>query len=66
MLAPRLVEWLMGLPEGWVTDLALKRVAQLRALGNGVVPQQAAYAVHLMLADLVTFETMSEDEGKAA
>ncbi|MBB5801320.1 DNA (cytosine-5)-methyltransferase 1 [Saccharothrix ecbatanensis] len=66
MLAPRLVEWLMGLPEGWVTDLSLKRVAQLRALGNGVVPQQAAYAVHLMLADLVTFETTSEDEGQAA
>ena len=42
----------MGLPSGWVTDLPLPRTAQLRALGNGVVPQQAAYAVALLLADL--------------
>ena len=36
----------MGLPDGWVTDVPdLSRVAQLKALGNGVVPQQAAYAL---------------------
>jgi DNA (cytosine-5)-methyltransferase 1 len=35
----------MGLPAGWVTDLALPRTAQLRALGNGVVPQQAEHAL---------------------
>jgi DNA (cytosine-5)-methyltransferase 1 len=52
VLAPSFVEWLMGLPPGWVTDLPLPRTAQLRALGNGVVPQQAAYAVGLLLADL--------------
>jgi len=35
----------MGLDEGWVTDVpGLSRNAQLKALGNGVVPQQAAYA----------------------
>ncbi|MEV8441911.1 DNA cytosine methyltransferase [Actinosynnema sp. NPDC051121] len=52
VLAPAFVEHLMGLPEGWVTDLSLPRTAQLRALGNGVVPQQAAYAVALLLDDL--------------
>lgn len=52
VLAPRFVEHLMGLPEGWITDLSLPRTAQLRALGNGVVPLQAAHAVSLLLADL--------------
>jgi DNA (cytosine-5)-methyltransferase 1 len=52
VLAPTFVEHLMGLPSGWVTDLHLPRTAQLRALGNGVVPQQAAHAVSLLLADL--------------
>lgn len=42
-LAPRFVEWLMGLPAGWVTD-HLPRNAALKCLGNGVVPQQAAHA----------------------
>jgi len=46
-LSPLFVEWMMGLPEAWVTgdDLAFPRSAQLQALGNGVVPQQAAVAV---------------------
>ncbi|PXY18312.1 C-5 cytosine-specific DNA methylase [Prauserella flavalba] len=52
VLAPAFVEWLQGLEPGWVTGLPLPRTAQLRALGNGVVPQQAAYAVSLLLADL--------------
>ncbi|MFE2755414.1 DNA cytosine methyltransferase [Actinosynnema sp. NPDC059335] len=52
VLAPAFVEHLMGLPRGWVTDLPLPRTAQLRALGNGVVPQQAAHAVSLLLDDL--------------
>lgn len=43
---------MMGLPQGWVTDLALSRTAQLKILGNGVVPHQAALAVSLLLADL--------------
>ena len=47
--APRFVEWLMGLPDGWVTDpaLALTLPEQLTALGNGVVP---AHAVHALSA----------------
>jgi DNA (cytosine-5)-methyltransferase 1 len=50
-LAPRFVEWMQGLPEGWVTDVpGLSRIAQLKALGNGVVPQQAAAALRMLTA----------------
>ena len=48
-LSARFVEWLMGLPDGHVTDLDLSRERQLRLLGNGVVPQQAALAVHTLI-----------------
>jgi len=43
------VEYMMGLPEGWVTDLGFSRSQQLKMLGNGVVPQQAEYAIHQLL-----------------
>jgi hypothetical protein len=51
VLAPPFVEWLMGLPQGWVTDpnLGLPRTRALQVLGNGVVPQQAAAALRLLL-----------------
>jgi len=39
----------MGLPAGWVTGVPISRNAQLKALGNGVVPQQAAAAVRALL-----------------
>jgi DNA (cytosine-5)-methyltransferase 1 len=52
VLAPAFVEHLMGLPPGWVTEVQLPRTAQLRALGNGVVPQQATLAISLLLNDL--------------
>lgn len=53
-LSPRFVEWLMGLPAGWVTEVpGLAHNAQLKALGNGVVPQQAALAVRLLTATSV-------------
>lgn len=50
-LSARFVEWMMGLPEGHVTgpDLNLSHERQLRMLGNGVVPQQAALAVSSLL-----------------
>jgi DNA (cytosine-5)-methyltransferase 1 len=49
-LSPAFVEWMMGLPDGWVTDVPdLNRNAQLKALGNGVVPQQAYAALTQML-----------------
>ena len=42
----RFTEWFMGLPDGWVTDVpGLTRAAQLRILGNGVVPAQGEAAV---------------------
>lgn len=50
-LSSALVEWMMGLPDGWFTDpeLGLTRVQQLQLGGNGVVPQQAAYTVGALL-----------------
>jgi DNA (cytosine-5)-methyltransferase 1 len=46
VLNPRFVEWMMGIPEGWVTDVpGLSRVAQLKAVGNGVAPAQARAAL---------------------
>ena len=46
VLSPAFVEWMMGLPTGHVTDTpGLSRSQELKALGNGVVPQQAAHAV---------------------
>jgi DNA (cytosine-5)-methyltransferase 1 len=48
-LSSAFVEWMMGLPEGWVTDTDIPRSAQLKALGNGIMPQQAALAIRLLL-----------------
>lgn len=70
-LASRFVEWLMGLPDGWVTGIgvtakvpaafrrdysidepeqarSITRSQELKMLGNGVVPQQAIYALMQM------------------
>lgn len=44
VLSPAFVEWMMCLPDGWVTDLPIARTNQLKILGNGVVPPQAAHA----------------------
>jgi len=45
--APEFVEWLMGLPQGWVTDLShgLTTNQKLAALGNGVLPRKAVLAL---------------------
>lgn len=49
-LSPRFVEWLMGLPDGHVTDVpGLSNPAALRMLGNGVVPPQAEVAIRILL-----------------
>jgi len=42
---PKALEWMMGLPQGWVTEVDIPKSAQIRCLGNGVVPQQAAQAI---------------------
>lgn len=52
-LSPAFVEWMMGLPASWVTGVpGLTRNEQLKALGNGVLPAQAAHALRLLLADV--------------
>lgn len=56
-LSAAFTEWMMGWPEGWVTDSAIwagmkpheARNAAIKACGNGVVPQQAALAVSGLL-----------------
>ncbi|MCX5206924.1 DNA (cytosine-5-)-methyltransferase [Streptomyces sp. NBC_00237] len=51
-LSAHLVEWMMGLPTGWITHTpGLSRAAQLHLLGNSVVPQQAAHALNLLLSE---------------
>lgn len=49
-LSARFSEWLMGLPDGWITDVpGLTRNEALKLAGNGVVPQQAAEALRFLL-----------------
>lgn len=70
-LAPRFVEWMMGLPEGWVTDVpGPTRAQQLTLLGNGVVPQQAEAAYRLLLnrtsASRITCDSVTPSASAAA
>ena len=51
-LSARFAEWMMGIPAGWVTDVDISRNDQLKAIGNGVVPQQAIAAIRDMLIHL--------------
>lgn len=59
-LSPRFAEWMMGLDDGWITDPEIwknwrtssgARRAQIKIAGTGVVPQQCAYALRLILGD---------------
>jgi DNA (cytosine-5)-methyltransferase 1 len=55
-LNPAFVEWLMGLPVGWVTDVpGLTSNQMLRLLGNGVVWQQGAAALTYLLDQAPAF-----------
>ena len=59
----------MGLPKGFVTDLGLPYNAQHRALGNGVVPQQAVAALWQLVAMAVgqqKEDNKTHDRGMAA
>jgi hypothetical protein len=51
--SPRLsslfTEWMMGLKPGWITGHGLSRKDELKACGNGVVPQQAELALKMLL-----------------
>lgn len=48
-LSSAFTEWMMGVPEGWITDCGLSRNDELKACGNGVVPQQAELALRILL-----------------
>jgi len=49
-LNPELSEFLMGVPKGWITDVpGTSRQDQFKCTGNGVVPQQAALALRILL-----------------
>jgi DNA (cytosine-5)-methyltransferase 1 len=53
-------EWHMGLPDGWVTAVPdLSRNAMGKALGNGVVPQQAQAALRSLTDRLAARHTAS-------
>lgn len=47
-LNAKFVEYMMGLPAGWVTECGLSNAQTLKMLGNGVVPQQAELALELL------------------
>lgn len=49
---PVFVEWMMMLPAGWVTGTQIGVGAQLRILGNGVVPLQAATAFAGLMGEM--------------
>jgi DNA (cytosine-5)-methyltransferase 1 len=46
---PVFVEWMQGLPDGWVTGIDITWRAQMRVLGNGVIPRQGAEAIRQLL-----------------
>jgi len=48
-LSSKFTEWMMGLEPGWITGLGLSRKDELKACGNGVVPQQAKLALTILL-----------------
>lgn len=48
-LSPVFVEFMMGFPAGWTDGMA--RTQALKALGNAVVPQQAALALGMLMND---------------
>jgi hypothetical protein len=48
-LSSKFTEWMMGLPDGWITGHNLKRTDELKLAGNGVVPAQAELALRLLL-----------------
>jgi DNA (cytosine-5)-methyltransferase 1 len=51
-LRPEYAEYMMGLPAGWVTNLDISRSQMFKIIGNGVVPQQAYYALQQLLTSV--------------
>ena len=48
-LSAEFTEWMMGLPQHWLTNIGLTRNQEIKACGNGVVPQQAELALKQLL-----------------
>lgn len=68
-LAARFPEWMMGVPNGWVTDFGFTRKDTFRLIGNGVVPLQAALGVEGLIreeADRAYGEWTQDGYGRAA
>lgn len=59
-LSPAFVEWMMGLPAGWVTGVDVTRAQAIKMLGNGVVPQQASAALKHLKNRIQTPITVQE------
>jgi hypothetical protein len=53
-LSSEFTEWMMGVPAGWITGVGLSRNDELKACGNGVVPQQAELALRMLLEGVET------------
>jgi DNA (cytosine-5)-methyltransferase 1 len=51
-LNSRFTEWMMGLAPGWITGHGLSRKDEIKMAGNGVVPQQAVFALSVLLERL--------------
>ncbi len=47
-LSSKFTEWLMGLPNDWITGHGLHRKDEIKMAGNGVVPQQAKLALEIL------------------
>ena len=52
-LSPVFVEWMMGYPAGWVTDLDIPRTKMLQCLGNAVQPQTAVAALRHLKGTII-------------
>lgn len=61
-LSPAFAEWMMGLPEGWVTQVpGLSRNDQIHRIGEGVVPRQAVRALEIPLPELSALPACEEE-----
>lgn len=51
-LSPRFAEWVMGVTDGRVSSAPIPYSAMIKAVGNGVCPQQAEFALRHLLPEL--------------
>lgn len=59
-VSAKFTEWMMGLPDGWITDTpGVNRREAIKMAGNGVVPQQAIAAISHCLNNFITTEENS-------